>query len=51
MLTQAPRGTKDILPERVGEWRYVEEKIRELCERYGFGYVRGRGSALRLYSA
>lgn len=40
MLTQAPRGTKDILPERVGEWRYVEEKIRELCERYGFSEIR-----------
>lgn len=40
MLTQAPRGTKDILPERIGTWRYVEEKIRELCARYGFSEIR-----------
>lgn len=40
MLTQAPRGTKDILPDSVGRWRYVEEKIRELCERYGYREIR-----------
>ena len=40
MLTQAPRGTKDILPERIGTWRYVKEKIRKLCARYGFSEIR-----------
>lgn len=40
MLTQAPRGTKDILPERIGQWRYVEGKIREICARYGFSEIR-----------
>ncbi|MGP1366571.1 MAG: histidine--tRNA ligase [Schwartzia sp. (in: firmicutes)] len=40
MLTQAPRGTKDILPEKVGTWRYVEEKIRAICARYGFSEIR-----------
>ena len=33
MLTQAPRGTKDILPDGVERWRYVEEKIRELQQK------------------
>lgn len=40
MLTNAPRGTKDILPDTVGEWTYVESKIRELCARYGFEEIR-----------
>ncbi len=40
MLTQAPRGTKDILPDGVSRWRYVEEKIRELCERFGYREIR-----------
>ena len=40
MLTNAPRGTKDILPDSVGEWNYVEAKIRELCSRYGYQEIR-----------
>ena len=40
LLTNAPRGTKDILPDKVGEWNYVEAKIRELCHRYGYQEIR-----------
>jgi len=40
MLTNAPRGTKDILPDTVGEWTYVEKKIRDLCARYGYEEIR-----------
>ncbi|MCH3958462.1 MAG: histidine--tRNA ligase [Selenomonas sp.] len=40
MLTNAPRGTKDILPDTVGEWTYVEAKIRDLCSRYGYQEIR-----------
>ena len=40
MLTNAPRGTKDILPDTVGEWNYVEKKIRDLCGRYGYQEIR-----------
>ncbi|MBQ1918451.1 MAG: histidine--tRNA ligase, partial [Schwartzia sp.] len=40
MLTQGPRGTKDILPGEVDAWLYVEKKIRELCERFGFQEIR-----------
>lgn len=40
MLTNAPRGTKDILPDTVGEWTYVEQKIRDLCSRYGYREIR-----------
>ncbi|MBQ9377819.1 MAG: histidine--tRNA ligase [Schwartzia sp.] len=40
MLTQAPRGTKDILPDSVERWRYVEEKIRDVCRRFGYREIR-----------
>ena len=40
MLTNAPRGTKDILPDAVGAWTYVEQTIRDLCSRYGYHEIR-----------
>ena len=40
MLTNAPRGTKDILPDSVGDWTYVEGEIRELCRRFGYSEIR-----------
>ena len=40
MLTNAPRGTKDILPDTVGDWNYVEGEIRELCRRFGYSEIR-----------
>ncbi len=40
MLTNAPRGTKDILPEQVGNWLYIENKIRTICKNYGYEEIR-----------
>ncbi len=40
MLTNAPRGTKDILPEQIGNWLFVENKIREICKNYGYEEIR-----------
>ena len=40
MAIQKPRGTQDFLPERMREWKYVEEKIASLCSAYGFGEIR-----------
>lgn len=40
MLTNAPRGTKDILPEQAKSWLLLENKIRELCELYGYEEIR-----------
>ena len=39
MLTIAPKGTKDILPDQVHKWHYVEGKFRDICKRYGFKAV------------
>lgn len=35
-----PRGTKDILPDEVGEWRLVEDAFRDWCSRYGYSEIR-----------
>ncbi len=40
MLTSAPKGTKDILPDEIYKWYYVEEKFREMAERFGFREIR-----------
>ena len=40
MLTNAPKGTKDILPDQVHKWHYVEGQFRDICRRYGFHEVR-----------
>ncbi|MEG2528938.1 MAG: histidine--tRNA ligase [Anaerovoracaceae bacterium] len=40
MLTNAPKGTKDILPAQVYKWHYVESKFAEICDRFGFKEIR-----------
>lgn len=36
----APKGTKDVLPSEIGNWRFVEDKIRDLCSRFGYAEMR-----------
>ena len=36
MLTNAPKGTKDIMPDQVYKWHYIEKKWKDVCQRYGF---------------
>lgn len=40
MLTQAPRGTRDILPEEAGKWVFLENKFREICKRFSYKEIR-----------
>lgn len=40
MLTTAPRGTKDILPGNVLAWRYLENIMRTICDKYGYQEIR-----------
>lgn len=40
MLAKAPRGTRDVLPEEVHKWVYLEDMIREHCYNYGYGEIR-----------
>ena len=40
MLTQAPRGTKDVLPTDSYRWQYLENKMRSAASMAGFREVR-----------
>ncbi|MBP0990381.1 MAG: histidine--tRNA ligase [Oscillospiraceae bacterium] len=40
LLTNAPRGTQDILPSDSFKWRYVEATALDIAEKYGFKEIR-----------
>ncbi|NQS76489.1 MAG: histidine--tRNA ligase [Peptococcaceae bacterium] len=40
MLTTRPRGTNDIIPGEVEEWRWVEEQFAKICTQYGYSEIR-----------
>lgn len=40
MLTQAPKGTKDVLPDEIHKWHYVGAKFAEICRRFGYKQIR-----------
>lgn len=40
MLTNAPKGTKDILPNQVYKWHFLEKAFSNICEKYGFKEIR-----------
>lgn len=39
-MINIPRGTKDILPSESYKWQWLEEKFKDICERYGFKEIR-----------
>ena len=40
LLTQAPKGTQDLLPKDSFRWQVVEEVLRSEAASYGFGEIR-----------
>ncbi|HHV60027.1 MAG TPA: histidine--tRNA ligase [Clostridiaceae bacterium] len=40
MKLQAPKGTKDILPDEIYKWHYVEKLFRDICNAYGYKEIR-----------
>ena len=40
LITNAPKGTKDVLPNESYKWQYIEQKIREICDLYNCNEVR-----------
>lgn len=40
MLTQAPRGTKDLYGAEVESWLKVEQTMREICKAFGISEIR-----------
>ena len=40
MMIQKPKGTRDILPDEIFKWQYVENKIKEIFENSGIKEIR-----------
>lgn len=40
MLTQAPKGTRDILSNEVYKWQYIEQVIARICKNFGYKEIR-----------
>jgi histidyl-tRNA synthetase len=40
MLTQAPKGTRDVYGDEIRLWHRIEGEIRRLTKAYGFGEIR-----------
>lgn len=40
MIAKAPRGTKDVVPQESYKWHYIENKITDICRRFGYKEVR-----------
>ena len=40
MLIQAPKGTRDILPEDISQWNFVEKEFAVICKRFGYHEIR-----------
>jgi histidyl-tRNA synthetase len=36
MLYQAPRGTSDILPDEQAHWRFIEQRVSQSAQLYGY---------------
>lgn len=39
-MIQKPKGTKDLLPEESYKWQFVEQKVKNVFESYGFREIR-----------
>ena len=37
---QAPRGTRDLLPDELARWQWAEQQARGVLERYGYHEIR-----------
>ena len=40
LITTAPRGTQDVLPEESYKWQYIEQALTALSQKFGFHEVR-----------
>ncbi|MBE7016257.1 MAG: histidine--tRNA ligase [Ruminococcaceae bacterium] len=40
MITKAPKGTEDLLPQDSYRWQYLEEKFKKVCDNFGYKEIR-----------
>ncbi len=40
LITQAPKGTEDLLPDESYRWQYLEKSFKSVCDRFGYHEIR-----------
>ena len=40
LITQAPKGTEDLLPNDSYKWHYLEKKFKNVCDCFGYKEIR-----------
>lgn len=40
MVIKVPKGTKDVLPDEIYKWQYIEKEWAKICSEYGFKEMR-----------
>jgi len=40
IITKAPKGTEDLLPQDSYRWQYLEEKFKKVCDNFGYKEIR-----------
>lgn len=40
LITKAPKGTQDLLPNDSWRWQYLEEKFKNICDVFGYNEIR-----------
>ena len=40
LITQAPKGTEDLLPNDSYKWHYLEKNIKKVCDCFGYKEIR-----------
>ncbi|MGI5878090.1 MAG: histidine--tRNA ligase [Christensenellales bacterium] len=40
LITKAPKGTQDLLPEEIHRWHFIEDAMRTVCALFGYREVR-----------
>ena len=40
LITNAPKGTEDLLPDKSYRWQYLEEHFKNVCDNFGYREIR-----------
>ncbi len=40
LITRAPKGTEDLLPDKSYKWQYVEKHFKNICDNFGYREIR-----------
>lgn len=40
LITKAPKGTEDLLPQDSYRWQYLEKNFKDVCDRFGYKEIR-----------